>query len=178
MRKRLDVLLMERGFFPSREQAQRAILAGIIYQDGRLMDKPGHDLPEDAALEVRGRGSPYVSRGGEKLAGALSAFDLAVEGLVCLDLGASTGGFTDCLLQRGAAKVYAVDVGHGQLAWKLRQDPRVKVMEGINARYLKPGDLPETPDFVTIDVSFISLGLILPVVATILVSATHPRPPL
>lgn len=168
MRRRLDLHLVEGGFFPSREQAQRAILAGVVYAGGRLADKPGQQVAEDTAIEVRGGSQPYVSRGGEKLAGALDRFGLDVRGLICLDLGASTGGFTDCLLQRGAAKVFAVDVGHGQLAWKLRQDPRVVVREGFNARLLKPADLPVPPDLATIDVSFISLALILPAAAAVL----------
>ncbi|MGE5551341.1 MAG: TlyA family RNA methyltransferase [Bacteroidota bacterium] len=171
MRKRLDILLVERGHFASREQAQRAILAGTVLVDGRLMDKPGQQVPEEALLELHGVAQPYVSRGGQKLAGALDAFGLAVAGRVCLDLGASTGGFTDCLLQRGAARVYAVDVGRGQLAWKLRQDPRVVVIEEFNARHLKPQDLPEPPDLITIDVSFISLGLILPGAVSVLAPA-------
>lgn len=168
MRKRLDLLLVERGYFPSREQAQRAIRSGAVFAGGRLADKPGQQVAEETAIEVRAAGAPYVSRGGEKLAGALDRFHLDVRGLVCLDLGASTGGFTDCLLRRGAARVYAVDVGRGQLAWRLRQDPRVVVREGCNARLLKPADLPEPPDLVTIDVSFISLTLILPPAAAVL----------
>ncbi|MGE5530068.1 MAG: TlyA family RNA methyltransferase [Patescibacteria group bacterium] len=161
MRKRLDVLLVERGLFESRERAQRAILAGLVHHDGRQVDKPGQLVDGEGRLEVRG-GQPYVSRGGEKLAFALSAFELRVDGKTCLDIGASTGGFTDCLLQHGAARVFAVDVGRGQLAWRLRQDPRVVVLEGVNARHLRPGDLPARPDLLTVDVSFISLGLILP----------------
>ncbi len=166
--KRLDALAVERGLFPSREQAQRAILAGCLYLDGRQADKPGRQVAEGAALELRGPAQAFVSRGGEKLAGALAVFPLAVAGRVCLDLGASTGGFTDCLLQRGAAKVYAVDVGHGQLAWKLRQDVRVDVREGVNARQIKPGDFAEQPSLAVVDVSFISLRLILPAVKAVL----------
>ena len=135
--------------------------------DGRRLEKPGQAIPVDAPLEVRG-GPRFVSRGGEKLAGALESFSIRVEGRICLDLGASTGGFTDCLLQHGARRVYAVDVGRGLLAWKLRRDPRVVVMEGINARYLKPEDLPETPTLATIDLSFISLRHVFPAVAAIL----------
>lgn len=167
MRKRLDLLLVERGFFPSREQAQRAILAGWVYLGDRRLEKPGQVLPADAPLEVRG-GPRFVGRGGEKLAGALAVFPVRVADRICLDLGASTGGFTDCLLQHGARRVYAVDVGRGQLAWKLRCDPRVVVMEGTNARYLKPQDLPEVPTLATIDLSFISLRHVLPAVAAIL----------
>ena len=161
MPKRLDVLLAERGLSPSREQAQRAVMAGLVYVDGKRVDKPGQPVREEAALEIMG-GQPYVSRGGEKLAGALAVFPIRVSGRICLDLGASTGGFTDCLLQNGAARVYAVDVGHGQLAWKLRQDPRVMVMEGVNARYLERDSLLEAPDLITMDLAFISLELILP----------------
>ncbi|NLG83617.1 MAG: TlyA family RNA methyltransferase [Firmicutes bacterium] len=166
-RKRVDLLLVERGLFPSREQAQRAILAGWVYADGRRLEKPGQAVPVDIPLEVRNK-PRFVSRGGEKLAGALAAFPVEVTGRVCLDLGASTGGFTDCLLKHGARLVYAVDVGRGQLAWSLRQDPRVVVMEGVNARYLRPEDFPERPTLVTVDLSFISLRLVLPAMAAVL----------
>jgi len=159
VKARLDSLLVDRGLVDSREQGRRLILAGEVTVDGQLVDKPGTRVPADARLEVR-QPPPYVSRGGLKLAAALDEFDLPVGGLVAADVGASTGGFTDCLLQRGAARVYAIDVGYGQLDWRLRQDPRVVVMERTNARHL--GSLPEPVDLVVIDVSFISLTLILP----------------
>jgi 23S rRNA (cytidine1920-2'-O)/16S rRNA (cytidine1409-2'-O)-methyltransferase len=161
----LDTLLVARGLFPSREQAAAAILAGQVTLPGRQgHPKPGMRLPVDAEVEVRGPAHPFVGRGGQKLEAALDAFAIDPTGRVCLDVGASTGGFTDCLLQHGAARVYAVDVGYGQLAWRLRTDPRVVVMERVNARYLQAGDLPGPIDLVTIDVSFISLGKILPAV--------------
>lgn len=143
-------------------------MAGHVYVDGKRVDKAGFPVPDGAVIEVRDDPLPYVSRGGLKLAHALDVFGLDVTGLVGMDVGASTGGFTDCLLQRGAARVYAVDVGYGQLHWRLRQDPRVVVMERVNARYLTPDDVPEPLDFVTIDVSFISLRLILPPVGALL----------
>ena len=144
MKTRLDQILVERGLADSREKARALILAGSVAVDGQRSDKPGHAFPEHCRIEVAER-LPYVSRGGFKLAGALDRFAIDVRGRVCLDVGASTGGFTDCLLQRGAARVYAVDVGHGQLDWRLRNDPRVIVREGVNARYLQPGDFPEPP---------------------------------
>jgi len=158
-KKRADVLLVERGLSPSREQAQALIMEGLVFTPAGRVLKPGVSLPDTSPLEVRGR-LPYVSRGGLKLAYALDSFGLPVNGLTALDVGASTGGFTDCLLQRGARKVYAVDVGYGQLDHRLRQDPRVVVMEKRNARY--PFELPEPVDLVTIDVSFISLVLVIP----------------
>lgn len=161
-RKRADVLLQERGLAESREQAQVLIMEGLVFTPAGRVLKPSSVLADNASLEVRGR-LPYVSRGGLKLAHALDSFGIQVEGFVSLDVGASTGGFTDCLLQRGAQRVYAVDVGRGQLHHKLRQDPRVVVMEKRNARY--PIDLPEPVDLVTIDVSFISLTLVIPAVA-------------
>ena len=162
MRKeRLDVLLVSRGLAESRSAAQKLILAGQVFIGESRADKPGMTVPIDAPLRVRG-GLPFVSRGGLKLQAALDTFMLDVTGMVCADVGASTGGFTDCLLQRGAARVYAIDVGYGQLDWKLRQDLRVVVMERTNARYL--GALPEAVDLATIDTSFISLALILPAV--------------
>jgi len=161
-KERLDLLLVERGLAESREQAQRLIMAGQVRLGDRVVDKPGMRVPvEGAPLLVTG-GLPYASRGGFKLAAALDAFDLDVTGWVVADVGASTGGFTDCLLQRGVARVYAIDVGYGQLAWKLRQDPRVVVLDRTNARYLD--HLPEAIDLATVDVSFISLTLILPAV--------------
>jgi 23S rRNA (cytidine1920-2'-O)/16S rRNA (cytidine1409-2'-O)-methyltransferase len=160
-RERLDVLVVRRGLAESREQAQRLIQAGQVRVNGQVAAKPGHGVDAEAKLEVAG--SPrFVSRGGEKLEAAFSAFKLDVRGVTCLDIGASTGGFTDCLLQHGAAKVFAVDVGKGQLHWKLRNDPRVVVMESVNARHLKPGDIPAKAAFAAIDVSFISLTRILP----------------
>ncbi len=156
---RLDLLLVERGLAESRQQAQRLVLAGEVTVDGQPADKPGSLVPVTAQVTIKER-LPYVSRGGLKLAAALDAFCLDVAGWVVADVGASTGGFTDCLLQRGAARVYAIDVGHGQLAWKLQRDPRVVIMDRTNARYLK--SLPEPVDLVTIDVSFISLRLIVP----------------
>ncbi len=156
---RLDMLLVQRGLAPSREKAQRLILAGQVLVDGRRADKGGERVPEGAAIEVQ-QGLPYVSRGGLKLEHALRAFAIDPAGQLTADVGASTGGFTDCLLQHGAARVYAIDVGYGQLDWGLRQDARVVVMERTNARYLEV--LPELVSLVTIDVSFISLRLILP----------------
>ncbi len=161
-KKRLDVLLVERGLAETRARAQAMILAGEVQVEGRVVDKAGTLVPEDAQVTVAA-GLPYVSRGGLKLEAALDAFGVDVGGKVVADVGASTGGFTDCLLRRGAARVYAIDVGYGQLAWSLRQDPRVVVMERTNVRYLE--SLPEPIDLVTIDVSFISLSLVLPVVA-------------
>lgn len=162
-KERLDLVLVNNGYFPTRQQAQRAVMAGWVRVNGERMDKPGTRIPLEAAVEVARREHPYVSRGGLKLEQALKVFPLDLGGRTVLDVGASTGGFTDCALQNGAVKVYAVDVGYGQLAWKLRQDPRVVVMERTNFRYMQAEDLPEeTPDFATVDVSFISLSLILP----------------
>ncbi len=168
---RLDRLLVDRGLAPSRERAHRLILAGEVLVGDRPATKPGSVVAADAPLRLRAPASAYVSRGGEKLAGALDAFGLDVAGLVALDVGASTGGFTDCLLRRGARRVIAVDVGYGQLAWALRQDPRVVMLERTNARHLEPSALPETPELATIDVSFISLTLVLPAVAATLAPA-------
>ena len=158
-KKRLDVLLVERGLVESRERGKRLIMAGQVLVEGRVLDKPGARVPVDADIRLRAR-LPYVSRGGIKLAAALEAFGVDVKGAVAADVGASTGGFTDCLLQRGARRVYAIDVGYGQLAWRLRRDPRVVVMERTNVRYLD--SLPEPIDLATVDVSFISLELVLP----------------
>lgn len=166
-KKRLDILLIDRGLLPSREKAQRAIRAGLVTVNGRPAGKPGQAVGEEAAIELA-RPDRYVGRGGEKLKGALEDFGLAVEGLAVCDLGSSSGGFTDCLLQEGARRVCCLDVGKGQLAWKLREDPRVTVKEGFNARYLSPGDLPERPDLVTIDLSFISLQKVLAAAAGVL----------
>lgn len=166
-KERLDVLLVQRGLCPSREKAQRLIMAGGIFSGGTRMDKASQTLPDDTPLEVRAA-ERYVGRGGLKLEGALAHFSLDPGGLTCLDVGASTGGFTDCLLQHGAAKVYALDVGHGQLDWKIRSDQRVVVMEHCNARHLQAGDLPEKVQLAVADVSFISLTLVLPPVAALL----------
>jgi len=160
-RVRLDYLLVECGLAETHSQAQALVLAGQVRVNGQIAPKPGARVPDDAQVTLDQR-LPYVSRGGQKLAAGLDAFQVSVTGLVCADVGASTGGFTDCLLQRGAARVYAIDVGYGQLAWKLRQDERVVVMERTNARYLDA--LPEPAGLVTIDVSFISLRLLFPAV--------------
>ncbi len=162
---RLDQLVVERGLAITRTQAQAAIMAGEITSAGRRLSKPGQLLRRDAVLERFSRRTKYVGRGGDKLEGALHDFHLAVEGWSCLDVGSSTGGFTDCLLQQGAAHVTCVDVGRGQLHVKLRNDPRVTVHEGVNARYLKPPDLPGPFDLAVVDVSFISLTKVLPAVA-------------
>jgi len=161
-KERLDVLLVERGLMPTRARAQAAIMAGEVRVNGQRVDKAGTPVPRDATIEIAAP-MPYVSRGGFKLAGALDTFGISVAGRVCADVGACTGGFTDVLLQRGAARVYAIDVGQGQLDWKLRQDARVVVQEKTNARYVE--SLAEPVDLVVIDVSFISLRLILPAVA-------------
>jgi 23S rRNA (cytidine1920-2'-O)/16S rRNA (cytidine1409-2'-O)-methyltransferase len=163
---RLDVLLVARGFFPSRERAKSAIQSGAVYIDGKQSAKPGATYPDDAEIELRGETLGFVSRGGLKLEYALDNFKVSPAGLVCADIGASTGGFTDCLLRRGAKLVYAIDVGHGQLARELREDRRVVNIEGVNARDLQPrlfGESPELrPELAVIDVSFISLALVLP----------------
>jgi 23S rRNA (cytidine1920-2'-O)/16S rRNA (cytidine1409-2'-O)-methyltransferase len=158
---RLDQLLHQRGLFPSRERARRAVMAGDVEVDGRIVDKPGTEVAEKALVEVRAR-MPYVSRAGVKLAGALDYFGLSPGDWVCMDVGASTGGFTDCLLQRGARRVYAIDVGYGQLDYRLRNDERVVVMERVNARFLPADALPEKVRLVTVDVSFISLTKVVP----------------
>jgi 23S rRNA (cytidine1920-2'-O)/16S rRNA (cytidine1409-2'-O)-methyltransferase len=163
-RKRLDVLLVERGMLASRQRARSLIMAGSVRVDGQVVDKPGALISAASLVEVSGGHLPYVSRGGLKLEGALDCFGLAVEGWVCLDVGASTGGFTDCLLQRGALRVYAVDVGYGQIAWSLRQDPRVTVIERTNIRYMPAERIPEPIQLITVDVSFISLRIVVPVV--------------
>jgi 23S rRNA (cytidine1920-2'-O)/16S rRNA (cytidine1409-2'-O)-methyltransferase len=160
-KQRLDKLLLASQLVPTRQKAQSLIIAGLIRVNGERVDKPGTMVAADSRIEVAGDSCPYVSRGGLKLAAGLDYFGIDPEGLVCADVGASTGGFTDCLLQRGAARVYAIDVGYGQLAWKLRQDPRVVVMERTNARKLKPGDIPEPLDLAVIDASFISLKLLI-----------------
>ena len=166
-KQRLDVMLVERGLVDSREKAQRLILAGVVRVEGQVVDKAGRPCDSEAGITVEA-GEKFVSRGGGKLDAAFTAFSLDVSGLVCADIGASTGGFTDCLLQHGAAKVYAVDVGKGQIDWRLRQDPRVVVRDQLNARYLVRQDIPEPFHFSVVDVSFISLTLILPPVTTLI----------
>lgn len=163
-KKRLDILLCERGLAESRPRAQAVIMAGQVYVGGQKADKAGAPTDEAAEIEVRGKTLAYVSRGGLKLEKAMQTFSINLKDAVCADIGASTGGFTDCMLQSGAKKVYAVDVGYGQLAWSLRSDPRVVCMERTNARYLTSEQIPEALDFASIDVSFISLKLILPAV--------------
>lgn len=165
-KQRLDILLVERGLSESRTKAQAVIMSGLVYVNGIKADKPGMSYDGDAQLEVRGTACPYVSRGGLKLEKALRDFGVDPTGYVCSDSGASTGGFTDCLLQQGAAKVYAIDVGYGQLAWKLRQDPRVVVMERTNIRYVEA--LDDRLDLSVIDVSFISLKIVLPAIQKLL----------
>ena len=161
-KKRLDQILVERGLAESRTRAQALIMAGKVFTDNRRLDKAGQMLAEDQVLKVTGQEHPWVSRGGVKLAAGLSHFAIAPRGAVAIDVGASPGGFTDVLLPHGAARVYAVDVGHGQLAWKLRSDPRVAVLEKTNARLLGPEAVPELADLVVCDASFISLKLVLP----------------
>ena len=167
-KERLDVLLVSLGLAESRAKAQATIMAGEVYVNGQKADKSGLEVDITANVEVRGSACPYVSRGGLKLEKALKNFGVDPTGYVCSDSGASTGGFTDCLLQQGASKVFAIDVGYGQLAWKIRNDPRVVVMERTNIRYVTLEDLGEPLDLSVIDVSFISLGLVLPVVKTLL----------
>lgn len=164
---RLDVLLVQRALQESRQKAQATIMSGQVFVNGQRVDKPGAPVAEDADIEVRGS-LRYVSRGGLKLEKAMALWPVHLDGTVCMDIGASTGGFTDCMLQNGASKVYAVDVGYGQLAWKLRSDPRVVCLERTNARYLSHELIPEEPDFSSVDVSFISLKLILPAIASVL----------
>ncbi|WP_130863714.1 TlyA family RNA methyltransferase [Bacilliculturomica massiliensis] len=168
MKERLDILLVNRGFFPSREKAKAAVMARQVTVDGVMVDKAGTGVSEDSVLAVKENTCPYVSRGGLKLAKALSAFSFSLTDAVCMDIGASTGGFTDCMLQNGASKVYAVDVGYGQLDWKLRNDSRVVNMEKVNIRYLDRDKIREELDFISIDVSFISLKLVFPVAAALL----------
>ena len=162
-KERLDVILVSRGLAPSREKAKAIIMAGDVFVNGQREDKPGTSFDESkiTSLEVKGDELPYVSRGGLKLEKAMKSFELKLDGFVCMDIGASTGGFTDCMLQNGAVKVYSVDVGHGQLAWKLRSDERVVCMEKTNFRYLTRDDIDDDLDFASVDVSFISLTKIL-----------------
>jgi len=167
-KERLDVLLVERGYFESRAKAQAVIMSGDVYVDGQKADKAGASYDREANIEVRGSVCPYVSRGGLKLEKALRDFGVDPTGYVCSDSGASTGGFTDCLLQKGAKKVYAIDVGYGQLAWKIRNDPRVVTMERTNIRYVTPEQLGEPLDLSVVDVSFISLKIVLPAIKALL----------
>lgn len=167
-KKRLDVLLVEQGLFESRQKAQATIMSGIVYVNGQKVDKAGNPTDENATIEVRGKTLKYVSRGGLKLEKAMASFPIDLTDKIAADIGASTGGFTDCMLQNGAKKVYAVDVGYGQLAWSLRSDPRVVCLERTNARYLSTEQIPEPLDFASIDVSFISLKLILPTLRTLM----------
>ena len=170
---RLDVLLVERGLQESRQKSQATIMSGLVFVKGQRVDKPGTAVPNDAEIEVRGNALKYVSRGGLKLEKAMASFPIDLHGTVCGDIGASTGGFTDCMLQNGARKVYAVDVGYGQLAWSLRSDERVVCMERTNARYLTHEQIPEELDFASVDVSFISLKLILPPLCGLLRQGGH-----
>ena len=167
-KKRLDVLLTEQGYADTRTKAQAIIMSGQVYVNGQKADKPGVSYEETVQLEVRGQSCPYVSRGGLKLEKALRDFGVRPEGYVCSDSGASTGGFTDCLLQQGAKKVFAIDVGYGQLDWKIRSNERVVVMERTNIRYVTPEDLGEPLDLSVVDVSFISLKIVLPTIKTLL----------
>ncbi|MFS0863404.1 TlyA family RNA methyltransferase [Fredinandcohnia sp. 179-A 10B2 NHS] len=170
-KERLDVLLVERGLIETREKAKRSIMAGLVYTNEQRLDKPGEKVEIDIPLKIKGNVIPYVSRGGLKLEKALKEFDLDIKDKIMIDVGSSTGGFTDCALQNGVKLSYALDVGYNQLAWKLRQDERVVVMERTNFRYVTPSDLQSgLPEFATIDVSFISLRLILPVLKTLLVA--------
>lgn len=161
MKERLDVLLVNRGLAPSREKAKTMIMEGNVFVNHNREDKAGSTFPDDCEIEIHGNTLKYVSRGGLKLEKAMTHFGISLEGKICMDIGASTGGFTDCMLQNGAAKVYAVDVGYGQFAWKLRQDPRVVCMEKTNIRYVTPEDIEDALDFASVDVSFISLTKVL-----------------
>ncbi|MEG6615911.1 TlyA family RNA methyltransferase [Peptococcaceae bacterium 1198_IL3148] len=161
-KERLDKVLVSRGDFASREKARSAVMAGLVFVNDQRVDKPGYQVNADVKIEIKGKVLPYVSRGGLKLEKAITAFNIDLKGKVVMDIGASTGGFTDCALQNGAVKVYSVDVGYGQLAWSLRQDPRVVVMERTNIRHLTSDKLKELPNFFSIDVSFISLAKVLP----------------
>jgi 23S rRNA (cytidine1920-2'-O)/16S rRNA (cytidine1409-2'-O)-methyltransferase len=168
LKERLDVLLVKLGYFESREKAKAAIMAGSVFADNQRCDKAGTPIKEDALIEVRQDPCPYVGRGGLKLEKALDEFGISLEGCIAMDIGASTGGFTDCMLQKGAAKVYAIDVGYGQLDYKLRNDPRVVNIERTNIRYLDPATIEDSMDFISIDVSFISLKLVFPVASELL----------
>lgn len=167
-KKRLDAAVFEQGFCDSREKAKTLIMAGVVYVNNQKADKPGMQIKDDDSIEVRSNPLKYVSRGGLKLEKAMSSFDIKLDGLVCADIGASTGGFTDCMLQNGAKKVYSIDVGYGQLAWKLRTDPRVVNMERTNFRYVTKEQVPDELSFASVDVSFISLSLMVPVMRTLM----------
>lgn len=167
-KERLDIVLVDRGIITSRERAKTSIMAGKVFVDGRRVDKAGEKVPVTANIEYKGEKLPYVSRGGLKLEKAMKNFPITLKGKVCMDIGASTGGFTDCMLQNGASKVFSIDVGYGQFAWKLRTDERVVCMERTNIRYVKPEDLGELVDFASIDVSFISLKKIMPATVELL----------
>ncbi|MDU5107086.1 MULTISPECIES: TlyA family RNA methyltransferase [unclassified Clostridium] len=167
-KERLDILLVEKGIFTSRERAKTSIMAGKIFVDGQRVDKAGEKVSVDAEIIFKGQEIPYVSRGGLKLEKAMKEFGISLENKTCMDIGASTGGFTDCMLQNGAKKVFSIDVGYGQFAWKLRTDPRVVCMERTNIRYVTPGDIGELVDFASIDVSFISLKKIMPATINLL----------
>lgn len=167
-KERLDILLVDKGIITSRERAKTSIMAGQVFVDGRRVDKAGEKVPVTANIEYKGEKLPYVSRGGLKLEKAMKSFPITLESKVCMDIGASTGGFTDCMLQNGASKVFSIDVGYGQFAWKLRTDERVVCMERTNIRYVKPEDLGELVDFASIDVSFISLKKIMPATVALL----------
>ena len=167
-KERLDTLLVERGFFDSREKAKKHIMAGLVFVDNVRVDKAGEKVRRECQIEVKGVAIPYVSRGGLKLEKAIKDFEIDLKNKICIDVGASTGGFTDCMLKNGAIKVFAIDVGYGQLAWELRTDPRVVSMERTNIRFVKLEDIGEQVDFVSIDVAFISLRLVLPVVKELL----------
>lgn len=169
MKKRLDGILVEKGLVTGRDKAKAVIMAGHVYVNNQKSDKPGEQVDDSALIEVRGGELKYVSRGGLKLEKAMEVFPVSLGGLVCMDIGASTGGFTDCMLQNGAKKVYAVDVGYGQLAWSLRSDERVVVMERTNIRYVTRENVPDELDFISVDVSFISLKLVLPVAYALLI---------
>ena len=173
MKERLDVLLVSRGLAPSREKAKTMIMEGNVFVNNNREDKAGSTFPDDCKIEIHGNTLKYVSRGGLKLEKAMTHFGITLDGKVCMDIGASTGGFTDCMLQNGARKVYAVDVGYGQLAWSLRSDERVVCMERTNARYLTHEQIPEELDFASVDVSFISLKLILPPLCGLLRQGGH-----
>lgn len=173
IKQRLDVYLVEHGLAETRQKALAIIMSGVVYVNDQKADKAGLPVSPDAKVEVRGNALPYVSRGGLKLEKAMRVFDLSLDGCVCADIGASTGGFTDCMLQNGAAKVYAVDVGYGQLDWRLRRDARVVCLERTNARYLTHEQVPEALDFASVDVSFISLSLILPALSALLHDGAH-----
>lgn len=168
MKERIDVLLVEKGFLVSREKAKAALMAGLVFADGRIVDKAGTMIDDEAEITVKGNQCPYVSRGGLKLEKALKEFEISVDGAVCTDIGASTGGFTDCMLQHGAQKVYAIDVGYGQLDYKLRIDSRIINMEKVNIRYLDFDTIKDPISFISIDVSFISLKLVFPIASQLL----------